>query len=127
MNKSLLKRIDNTFTAILWIDKNGFTSKSKYFVEIDYLTNGLLSKSNSFEGLFQTSSYGNELSIALIKKSNQDQSTQAAAPILKHLKIKDGINKVLLIHENEEKNIVQKFEKTYSGLKFIDFELSKEE
>ena len=127
MNDSLLNSIDNTFAAIVWIDQNGFTKDSKHFVEIDYLTNGLLSKSNSLEGLYQTSNFGNELSIALIKKSNQDQSTQSAAPILKHLKINNSINKVLLIHENLEKNIVQKFEKSFSGLKFIDFEIKTEE
>ena len=127
MNKSLLNCLDNTFAAILWIEQSEFTNKSKFFVEMDYLTNGLLSKSNSFEGLYQTSSFGNEFSVALIRKSNQDQITLSATPILKHLKLRTGINKVLLIHDNLEKNIVQKFEKSFSGFKFIDFNKNDEE
>jgi hypothetical protein len=127
MNKELLNCIDNTFAAILWIDQNGFSRKSKYFVEIDYLTNGLLSKREVFEGLYQASNFGNELSIALIKKSNQDPSTQSASPFLKHLKVNGQINKVLLIHDDQEKNIIQKFEKSFSGYKFVDFKSNTEE
>ncbi len=118
--------LDNSFCAVLWFIDEKTNNQSHFFKEFDYLTNGLLSKSNKLEGLYQTINFDKTISIALVSKSDQEQFTIAAKSSMALIKKTDDTKKVLIIHNTDEKNLEQKFSKAYSGFSFTVFEHEKE-
>ncbi len=121
MDKELLNTIDNSITSILWISEKEFQNSSRYFQEFNYLTSGILEKKESnLVGLYQTQSFHNILNIALIKKT-ADQSTLLAAESTLSILIKESPKKVLIVHEDVEDKLVEKFSKKYKKHTFLEF------
>jgi hypothetical protein len=127
MRANFLKSIDNKVSAILWITENELTLESKYFDEIDYLSNGLLSKSRHFEGLYQTENFGKNLLIGLIKKKPQEKVTDSASIHISNIKgDEDNSSKIILLHDLEESALVSKFEKKYTKFNFTEVKIETE-
>lgn len=126
MNTDFLKSIDNKVSAILWITDKEHSTKSPFFDEIDYLTNGLLSKSKHFEGLYQTENFGKSLLVGLIKKNAQSKVLDSASSIVTNIKKQDSeLQKIILLH-NLNEDLSVKFEKKYSHYKFIEIKIEEE-
>lgn len=121
MNQELLNKIDNSITSVLWISSTEFNSSISNFKEFNYLMNGILEKKkDNLEGLYQTTSFNRPLNIALIKKSSEQSSVNACEPIISILKNLEKSN-ILIVHEDIEDKLIEKFKKKYKGHNFINY------
>ncbi|GEM_PF-5059856 len=126
MNEELLKTIDNSINTVLWINKENFHNSSLYFQEFNYLLDGVLeNKKENLEGLYQTKNFHKDINIALIEKGPQQSVVDASGPILS-LITKNSSTKVLLVHENVEDKLVDKFKKKFKNHDFIEFKAQAE-
>lgn len=126
MNSELLKKIDNSFAAVLWISDKEITKTSLYFDEFNYLTDGLLEKNSSdLNGFFQGLSFDKPLVVGLIHKKAEVQVTASAESIISLIGEENGEN-IFLFHENIENNLTTKFQKKFSRFKFFEYSPTKE-
>jgi len=126
VNSELLKKIDNSYAAVLWISDKEITRSSLFFDEFNYLTDGLLEKNNSkLNGFFQAQSFKNSLVVGLIHKQADLQATASAESIISLIK-EDTAKNILIFHENLEKNLKEKFQKKFSKFNFFEYSATKE-
>ncbi|WP_372652882.1 hypothetical protein [Halobacteriovorax sp.] len=126
MNEELLKVVDNSINTVLWISSDKFLNSSLYFQEFNYLTNGILEKKEeNLQGLYQTNFFNKPINIALIEKGPQ-QSVLDASKDLLSLVAKNSPSKILLVHENIEDKLVEKFKKKFGSHEFVEFKSQEE-
>jgi hypothetical protein len=126
MDSELLKKIDNSFVAILWISEKEMTETSFFFNELNYLSDGLLEKnSKNLNGFFQGKSFDKPIVIGLIHKKPEAQITSSAESIISLINETSGQN-IFLLHDNIESNLTSKFQKKFSKFKFFEYSPTKE-
>ena len=68
MDKSLTEQITPEFLGIIWVTKDQLNKRPKYFDQIDYLFNGLLTHSNLAaphkKSIYMGKSYGRPFFLA---------------------------------------------------------------
>ena len=126
MNSELLNKVDNSIDAIIWLNGDDFNSSTRYFQEFNYLTSGILEKKESnLVGLYQTQNFNLSMNIALVNKSKDQTSLIASEPVMSVLR-SNSPKKILIVHENIEDKLVEKFTKKYKGQEFLEFSTKKE-
>lgn len=125
MNKELLSIIDNSIDTVLWISIEDFKNFPQVFQTFDYLTSGILErKEGRIEGLYQTQSFEKLLNIGLILKTSEQSTLSSAESSLK-IVLKDNLNKVLIVHNEVEKDLIAKLSKKYNKSIFLEFSIPK--
>ncbi|RLA61898.1 MAG: hypothetical protein DRQ89_10380 [Epsilonproteobacteria bacterium] len=106
MNKSLTEAITPEYLGIIWVTKDQLLEKPEKFDQIDYLFNGLITKSmaqnsSGKKGLFMGNSFGHPFFLAHFKEDapNFEKEMNEAMEMIYKLGLKS--NKVLVISEKK--------------------------
>ena len=106
MNRALTEVITPDYLGIIWVTKEKLNEKPKIYKEIDYLFDGLITRSltkssPTKKSLYMGKSYGHPFFLAHFEENNSDFNKDMEETIKMVSKLKTNSKNILVISEQK--------------------------